>query len=96
MGLPSSQRSMSQGKVAAMPASARSPSQHRAASSGAYGRAAMIIWPRLSPRALGRCAGQPHLIAAYVAHRTSLSTDVILAMLEQRLCAADEPSFYFG
>lgn len=79
-----------------MSASARSPSQHRVANSGAYGRAAMIIWPRLSPVALGRCAGQPQLIAAFVAHRTSLSTDVILRMLEQSIRVAGEPSYYFG
>jgi len=87
---------MSQGKVAAMPASARSPSQHTLADSGAYGRAAMLIWPRLNPGTLERCAGEPRLIADYVAHRTSLSTDVIVAMLEQSMRVAGEPSFYFG
>jgi hypothetical protein len=79
-----------------MPASARFPSPHRVANLGADGRAAMLIWPRLSPGVLELCAGQPQLIAAYVARRTSLSTDVILAMLEQSICVAGEPSFYFG
>jgi len=56
----------------------------------------MLIWPRLNPRTLARCGGEPKLIAAYVAHRTSLSTDVIVAMLEQTTSATSEPSFYFG
>ena len=79
-----------------MPVLTRSPSPHSMASSSDYGRAAMFIWPRLNPVRLERCAGQPSLIAAYVAHRTSLPTDVILAMLEQSICVAGEPSFYFG
>ncbi|MGA2513799.1 MAG: hypothetical protein ABSG37_09300 [Candidatus Limnocylindrales bacterium] len=79
-----------------MPASARFPRQRTSANSGAYGRAAMLIWPRLNPGALERCAGEPRLIADYVAHRTSLSTDVIVAMLERSMRVAAEPSFYFG
>jgi hypothetical protein len=87
---------MSQRKVEAMLASARFPSQPTSANSGAYERAAMLIWPRLNPRTLERCGGETRLIAAYVAHRTSLSTDVIVAMLEQSICVAREPSYYFG
>jgi hypothetical protein len=56
----------------------------------------MLIWPRLNQRALERCCGDPRLIAAYVARRTSLSTAVILAMLEGKMSVTSEPSFYFG
>jgi hypothetical protein len=43
-----------------------------------------------------RRAGEPLLIAEYVGQRTSLSTEMIIAMLEQSISVAGEPSFYFG
>jgi len=64
--------------------------------SDAYGRAAMLIWPRLNPGAIEQRAGEPLLIAEYVGHGTSLPTDVIVAMLEHSIRVAGEPSFYFG
>jgi hypothetical protein len=79
-----------------MPVSVGSPRQYKSVIAGAYGRAAMLIWPRLNQQALERCCGDPRLIAAYVARRTSLSTDVIVAMLEGKMSVASEPSFYFG
>ena len=79
-----------------MPASVRSQSPSTSANSCVYRRAAMLIWPRLDHRALERCGGDPRLIAAYVARRTCLSTDVISAMLEGRMAALSEPSYYFG
>jgi hypothetical protein len=79
-----------------MPASARSRCPSTSADSGAYGRAAMLMWPRLDRRNLERCGGDPRLIAAYVARRTCLSTDVIVAMLEGHMSVMGEPSFYFG
>jgi hypothetical protein len=83
---------MSQGKVAAMPPSVRFLSQHTLENPGTHGRAAMLIWPRLNPGA----HSEPLLIADNVGHRTSQSTDVVVAMLEQSICVAGEPSFYFG
>ena len=87
---------MSQGKVAAMPPSVRFTSQLTLVNSDAYGRAAMLIWPRLNPGAMKRRAGEPLLIAEYVGQRTSLSAEMIVAMLEQSISVAGEPSFYFG
>jgi hypothetical protein len=75
-----------------MPPSERSPSQRTLENPDAHGRAAMLIWPRLNPGA----HREPLLIADYVGHRTSQSTDVVVAMLEQSICVAGEPSFYFG
>jgi hypothetical protein len=56
----------------------------------------MLMWRRLDRRSLERCGGDPRLIAAYVARRTCLSTDVIVAMLEGHMSVMGEPSFYFG
>jgi hypothetical protein len=73
-----------------------SPSRRPSASLGCCESEALLIWPRLSRRALARCGGDTARIAAYVAHRTCLSTDVIIAMLEERMRLSQEASNYFG
>ena len=75
---------------------AMSPSRYQPANSDCCERAALLIWPRLNRRALARCGGETRLIAGYVARRTNLSTDVIAAMLEERMRVSREPSHYFG
>jgi hypothetical protein len=42
---------------------------------------ALFLWPRLDRRALTRCGCDPYRIAAYVARRTSLPLESIVAML---------------
>ena len=57
-------------------------------------RRALLIWPRLDPRSLSRCGCDADRIARLVARRTSLSVEVITAILVQADRA--EPPFYFG
>jgi hypothetical protein len=54
----------------------------------------LLIWPRLDTRSLSRCGGDPDRIARLVARRTSLSIEVITAILVKTDRA--EPPFYFG
>ena len=65
-------------------------------SSGDYSRAALALWPRISPREIERCGDDPRRLAAVVARRTSFPVRIILAMLEQGVRREGEPSFYFG
>jgi hypothetical protein len=55
---------------------------------------AMLIWPRLDQRILARCGCDPRKIARYVARRTSLPIEAIIALLDQG--GRSEPTFYFG
>jgi hypothetical protein len=40
-------------------------------------RRAMAMWPRLNHRTLHRCRGNPARIAAYIAHRTTMTPKAI-------------------
>jgi hypothetical protein len=44
-------------------------------------RRALLLWPRLDSARLARTAGDPQRIARLVARRSSLPSDVIVAML---------------
>jgi len=44
-------------------------------------RRALLLWPRLDRARLARTAGDPQRIARLVARRSSLPSDVIVAML---------------
>jgi len=44
-------------------------------------RRALAIWPRLSHKALHRCAGDPARIAVYVAHRTKMAPKAIETLI---------------
>lgn len=70
--------------------------QRPAVEACAFMQRAMLIWPRLDRRSLARCGCDPRRIAAYVARRTSLSVEVITAILEECGRPETEPSFYFG
>ena len=74
------------------PASNRRP----AVEACVFKQRAMLMWPRLDHRRLAKCACDPQKIAAYVAHRTSLSIEVITAILEEGGRRESEPSYYFG
>jgi hypothetical protein len=37
----------------------------------------MAMWPRLNHRTLHRCRGNPARIAAYIAHRTTMTPKAI-------------------
>jgi hypothetical protein len=73
-----------------------SPRQRPTVEACAFMQRALLIWPRLDRRSLARCGCDPRRIAAYVARRTSLSVEVIAAILEECGRPDDEPSFYFG
>jgi hypothetical protein len=75
---------------------APSPNSRPAAETCPFTRRAMAIWPRLDRRTLARCGCDPHRIAAFVAHRTSLPIEVITAILEDGERVENHPSFYFG
>lgn len=57
---------------------------------------AMLIWPRLDQRVLARCGCDARRIARYVARRTSLPIEAIIALLDQGDHRDSEPTFYFG
>lgn len=59
-------------------------------------RRAMALWPRLNSRALRRCGQDPRRIALLVSHRTSLSVEVIVAMLLRPSVTAQETETWFG
>ncbi len=62
----------------------------------AFKQRAMLIWPRLDHRRLAKCACDSQKIAAYVARRTNLSIEDIIAILEGGGRGESEASFYFG
>jgi hypothetical protein len=55
---------------------------------------AAAIWPRLDQRMVASSGGDVRRLARYLARRTSLPVETIIAMLEER--ASDEPSNWFG
>ena len=60
-------------------------------------RRALALWPRLDRRALARCGSDSACIARHVARRTSLSTEVIQALIEQGdLPNEDDVRLWFG
>jgi hypothetical protein len=65
-----------------------------------YFERALLLWPRLDRARLHRLRNDPRLIAEFVAHRTSASHDVILAMLTRQARVASltegSPGFESG
>lgn len=59
-------------------------------------RRARALWPRLDPRALGRCHHDPRRIARLVARRSSLGVEVILGMLTGPDISREEGETWFG
>jgi hypothetical protein len=59
-------------------------------------RRAQELWPRIDSRALRRCAHDPRRIAVLVSHRTSLSVEVIIAMLTRPRVSDVEAITWFG
>jgi len=60
---------------------------------GVIAQRALAIWPRLDQRTLAGCGHDSRLIATYVASRTSLPIETIVALLEE---ADQEPSLFYG
>ena len=58
-------------------------------------RRALAMWPRLDPRALARCAGNPARLARHVSRRTNLPPDIIRAILTPPLAERDG-ELWFG
>lgn len=59
-------------------------------------RRALAFWPRLNPKALRRCHHDPRRIARLIAHRTSLSRDMILDLLTFPELKSEETEYWFG
>jgi hypothetical protein len=57
---------------------------------------AVAIWPRLDRRALAACGSDARCLATYVARRTSLPLETIVAILEQPEQVTVEASNWFG
>ena len=60
----------------------------------AYSRHAMFIWPRLDRQALARRGCDSRRIAQYVAHRTSLSVEQIIGILERSVRSESDPHWF--
>jgi len=75
---------------------ATAPGQRSAVEACAFTQRAMLIWPRLDRRILARCGCDARRIATYVARRTSLPVEVIIAILEAGGRAEREASFSLG
>jgi len=57
---------------------------------------ALALWPRLDPRAIRRCAGDPSCIVRLVSRRTSLPADAIRCLLLVPPVSQDEATTWFG
>jgi hypothetical protein len=57
---------------------------------------AAAIWPRLDRRVLAACGSDARCMATYVARRTSLPIETIVAILEHPDQDAAEASNWFG
>ena len=62
----------------------------------AYDRRALVLWPRLNPRALRRCRHDPRRIARLVSRRTPLTIETILGMLTLPILSPEEQETWFG
>jgi hypothetical protein len=69
----------------AVPPSARTMAERAAA-----------IWPRLDRRLLAACGSDAHRMATYIARRTSLPVETIVAILEPAEHDPAEASNWFG
>lgn len=59
-------------------------------------RRALALWPRLDAKALSRCRHDPVRVARLVAHRTTLSVETIIGMLNMPMVSSQEIETWFG
>jgi len=59
-------------------------------------RRALALWPRLDPRALGRCRHDVECIVRLVGRRTLLPKSVIHRLLSAPPVTLEEPATWFG